>query len=240
MTSDAATDLFQAIHANNLEGVRLLVTAEPRLLTAVSPTGLSPVLFATYYRRPEVLRLLLEAGAPLSVFEAAATGQLAVLREHLDARPDLLDTFSPDGFTLLGLAAFFGHEEVAAELLARGAEVNRPSTNAMRVQPLHSAVAGDHTPLALRLLAAGADVNAAQHGGFTPLMSAAQNGNTRLVEALLAAGADPAATTEDGQDAAALAREEGHQAVLDILSAPPHDPEESRNAPPPPTRETEA
>lgn len=236
--NDPATDLFQSIHANNLEAVRQLLQLEPELLTALSPTGLSPVLFATYYGRPEVLRLLLEAGAPLSVFEAAATGELAALRGHLDARPDLVNAVSADGFTLLGLAAFFGREEVAAELLARGADVTRASENAMNVQPLHSAAAGDHTALALRLLAAGADVNAAQHGGFTPLMSAAQSGNAALVGALLAAGADPAARTEGGQDAATLAREEGHASVLAILSAPTHDAEESRNVPPAPVDET--
>lgn len=229
MTTDAATDLFQSIHANNLEGVRQLLQAQPELLTALSPTGLSPVLFATYYHRPEITRLLIGAGAPLSAFEAAATGELAALRARLEAQPDLLDTLSPDGFSLLGLAAFFGREEVAAELLARGADVNRPSANALQVQPLHSAASGDHTALALRLLAAGADVNAQQHGGFTPLMSAAQNGNVALVRALLAAGADPAAHTDDAQDAAALAHEEGHTSVLAILSGAEHDAQESRN-----------
>lgn len=240
MTSDATNDLFAAIHANNLEGVRLLISGQPELLEAVSPTGLSPVLFATYYGRPEIMRVLIGAGAPLSVFEAAATGELAPLLEHLRADPNLVNATSPDGFSPLGLAAFFGREEVTAELLARGAEVNRPSTNAMHVQPLHSAAAGNHTALALRLLAAGADVNAAQHGGFTPLMSAAQNGNGALVEALLSAGADPAASTGDGRNAAALAREEGHTAVLEILSGTTHDAEGTRNAPPSPTRETGA
>lgn len=240
MTTDTGNDLFATIHANNLEGVRLLIEAEPGLLTAVSPTGLSPVLFATYYGRPEIMRLLIGAGAPLSVFEAAATGELAPLLAHLNRQPDLVNADSPDGFSPLGLAAFFGREEVAAELLARGADVNRPSTNAMRVQPLHSAAAGNHAALARRLLAAGADVNAVQHGGFTPLMSASQNGNAALVEALLAAGADPGATTDDGRDAAALAREEGHAAVLEILSGADHDAEGSRNAPPSPARDTGA
>ncbi|GBF06984.1 ankyrin [Deinococcus aerius] len=240
MTNDAPNDLFAAIHANNLEGVRLLISAQPGLLGAVSPTGLSPVLFATYYGRPEIMRFLIGAGAPLSVFGAAATGELTPLLAHLNAQPDLVNATSPDGFSPLGLAAFFGREEVAAELLARGADVNRPSTNAMQVQPLHSAAAGNHTALALRLLAAGADVNAAQHGGFTPLMSAAQNGNGALVEALLSAGADPAATTGDGRAAADLAREEGHAAVLAILSGTTHDAEGTRNAPPSPTRETGA
>ncbi|MBB5236153.1 ankyrin repeat domain-containing protein [Deinococcus budaensis] len=228
--TDAVQDLFQSIHANNLEGVRLLIGAEPGLLTATSPTGLSPVLFATYYRRPQITRLLIEAGASLSAFEAAATGELAVLRGQLDAQPDLLHAFSPDGFSLLGLAALFGHEGVAAELLSRGANVNRASQNALEVQPLHSAVAGDHPALARRLLDAGADVNAVQHGGLTPLMGAARNGNQALVVVLLAAGADPAARTADGQDAEALAAEEGHQAVAGILRAARHEPQGTRNA----------
>ena len=41
------------------------------------------------------------------------------------------------------------------------------------------------------LLAAGADVNATQHGGYTPLHEAAQHGDVELVELFLSAGADP-------------------------------------------------
>ena len=224
------TELFQAIHANQPEEVRRLVTEDPALLTAISPTGLSPVLFATYYQRPEITRLLVEAGAPLTVFEAAATGEQAALTRHLEKQPDAVHAVSPDGFSLLGLAAFFGRDEVAETLVARGADVNRVSDNAMRVQPLHSAVAGNHTALARRLLAAGANVNTAQRGGFTPLMGAAQNGNAALVQELLTAGANPDAYTEEGQSAAELSREEGHTRVLAILSGTSHEPEESRNA----------
>ncbi|WP_146009501.1 ankyrin repeat domain-containing protein [Deinococcus planocerae] len=234
--------LFAALQTNDEGSVRALLDRDPTLLRAVSPLGVSPVLFATYYGKHDLARLLIErmreAGVPLTVFEAAATGELSALREHLDAQPDLADASSPDGFTPLGLAAFFGREEVAAELLARGADVNRASTNAMGARPLHSAVAGDHTALALRLIAAGADVNAPQHGGFTPLLGAAQNGSAVLVEALLAVGADPGARTEGGQGAADLAQEEGHAGVLAILSGAGHDPEESRNVTLTATRDT--
>lgn len=126
---------FAAIQTNDGAGVRALLERDPALLRAVSPLGVSPILFATYYGKHDLARLLVEemrrVGAPLTVFEAAATGELADLRRHLDGRPDLLNAPSPDGFTPLGLAAFFGREEVAAELLARGADVNRPSANAV-------------------------------------------------------------------------------------------------------------
>ena len=41
------------------------------------------------------------------------------------------------------------------------------------------------------LIAAGADVNATQHGGYTPLHEAAQHGDVEMVELFLSAGADP-------------------------------------------------
>ncbi|MFC6748935.1 hypothetical protein [Deinococcus aquaticus] len=59
-------------------------------------------------------------------------------------------------------------------------------------------------------MAAGADVNAAQQGGFTPLMAAARSGDADLVAFLRAQGARVGARTEDeGLSAADLAREEG-------------------------------
>ncbi|UQN05081.1 ankyrin repeat domain-containing protein [Deinococcus sp. QL22] len=241
-----STALFVAIQTGDVDTVRALVQATPGLLSAASPMGVSPLLFATYYRKPEVARALtgLHAelgGPPLTVFEAAATGETACLRTLLDADAPLVNAVSPDGFTPLGLAAFFGQEAVAAELLARGANVNAVSANAMQVQPLHSAVAGNHTGLARLLLSHGADVNAVQQDGFTPLMAAAQHGNADLVEDLLAAGADAAAQTDDGRSAASIAQEEGHSALAAFLStlltgpflSTPHvKPQETRNAAP--------
>lgn len=215
--SDAATDLFAAIHANNLEGVQLLVQAEPELLRAVSPSGLSPVLFAAYYHRPAILQALIEAGAPLNLFEAAAAGQVGKVQELLEADPAQVNAVSPDGFSPLGLAAFFGHGELAAELIGRGADVHAVSRNAMQVQPLHSAVAGNHLGIVQALIAAGADVNAVQQDGFTPLMGAAQNGNAELVSFLLQHGANPAAHTADDRSAWSLAETEKHENVLKVL-----------------------
>ena len=225
--SDAATDLFAAIHAHNIEGVRLLIEAEPELLKAVSPSGLSPVLFAAYYHRPAILQALIEAGAPLNLFEASAAGQVGKVRDLLDADPAQVNATSPDGFSPLGLAAFFGHQELAAELLKRGADVNAISHNAMQVRPLHSAVAGNHLGIVQALVQAGADVNAAQQDGFTPLMGAAQNGHAELVSYLLRQAANPKARTADGRSAFTLAAEENHEEVLKLLRAAGAEPEEN-------------
>ncbi|WP_226991357.1 ankyrin repeat domain-containing protein [Deinococcus gobiensis] len=227
---DAATLLFAAIHAHNLPGVQALIAAEPGLLEARSPSGLSPVLFAVYYHRPDILRALIGAGAPLDVFAAAATGETGALRGWLKRDPALLRAFSPDGYTPLGLAALFGRTEAARLLLGHGADVNAPSRGALPVRPLHSAVSGLHRDLARLLLDAGADVNAAQPGGLTPLMLAALRGDTDLAGLLLARGAWAGATDEEGRTAADLAAEDGHEALVTRLREAARQPQETRNA----------
>jgi uncharacterized protein len=123
-----------------------------------------------------------------------------------------VDGGTPDGFTPLQLAAYFGAARVAALLLSRGAAVAAVADNPMRIQALHAAAAGRHLEIATALLAAGADPNARQRGGYTPLMAAAGNGDTALAHALLAAGADPAGAVD-------VAREHGHTALADELAA---------------------
>ncbi|CAM3853772.1 ankyrin repeat domain-containing protein [Deinococcus frigens] len=218
MTTEAEKELFLAIRANDAGAVCELTRQDRALLEAVSPMGVSPVLFAMYYGHPDMARVLVKQGASLNIFEAAAVGEAGRVRELLDADCALLHAVSPDGFSPLGLSAFFGQDEVAGLLLWRGANVNAVSRNAMQVQPLHSAVAGNHFNLVQKLLEAGADVNAAQHGGFTPLMGAAQNGDAELVRLLLSHGAQAGALTDDGRSAADLAQEEGHGEVLILLA----------------------
>lgn len=207
MPSDAVNDLFAAIHANNPEGVRLLIRAEPELLSSRSPSGLSPVLFAAYYHRPFVLEVLLAARPPLDVFEAAATGQTGQVVGPLDA-------VSADGFTPLHLAAMFGHLETVRALLSRGADPHAVSRNAQTAQPLHSALGGRHWAVAQALIGSGADVNAPQLGGWTPLLLAVREGAQDVVAELLARGAFPHARTQSGEGAVDLARENGGEALL--------------------------
>jgi uncharacterized protein len=63
----------------------------------------------------------------------------------------------------------------------------------------------------------GTDVNARQHGGYTPLHEAAQNGYLSAARLLLGAGADAAAQTDGGQTALALAQEQGHAELVALL-----------------------
>ncbi|MEP7003423.1 MAG: ankyrin repeat domain-containing protein [Chloroflexota bacterium] len=180
-------------------------------------------LLAALYRGDTDAVASLRADAPeLTIFEAAAVGDVGRVRSLVDGDPALATAFAPDGFHALGLAAFFHHPEVVRFLIEAGADVRAPSQNAMRVTALHSAVAdaGD-SESALALVAAGADTNAKQRHGWTPLHAAAQTGDRWVVEALLAAGADPTLTHDGGKRAADLAREAGHAELAALLEHAP-------------------
>jgi ankyrin repeat protein len=74
-------------------------------------------------------------------------------------------------------------------LLDAGADPSAVAENPMRVQPLHSAASARNLDGARLLLAAGADPNAGQQGGFLPLDAAVQNGDEAMQELLRAHGA---------------------------------------------------
>jgi ankyrin repeat protein len=206
--------LFDAIAAGDEEAVRDRLDTKPELAGAKNADGLSPVLHALYCGKSELVELLLEANPPLDVFDAAAVGRTRGLEELLDGEPELARAWSPDGFTALHYAAFFGQEDAARILLERGAEVGLVARNAtIHVTPLHSASSGAHPGIVRLLLQHGADPNAGQDGGFTPLHSAAANDDRESVAALLEAGADPARANDEGKTPADLAGDETRDLV---------------------------
>jgi uncharacterized protein len=181
--------IFDAIQSGDAGRVRDLLRADPSLGAARDATGVSAVMHAQYHRRPDLVAAVLDTGPELDVFDAAALGRVDQLRELLDEEPERARWWSGDGFSPLHLAAFFGHSDAVALLIERGADVVAVARNAMRVQPLHSATAGHDVATVRLLLAAGADPDARQHGGWTPLMAARQHGDAEIERVLLDYGA---------------------------------------------------
>ena len=215
---DAGDQLFDAVRKGNAEEVAALLDGDAGLL-AVRRSGVSALLFAVYVRHPEIARLFLDRGADPDVFEASATGEIGALARRLDEDPSRANAVAEDGFTPLGLAAFFRQRDALRLLLARGADVNRASQNAQRVAPLHSAVAGGDEGIVADLLARGSDVHARQDLGFTPLHNAAAEGNETIIRLLLDRGADRSAVSDSGATAEQIARERGHNSVAGLLHA---------------------
>jgi ankyrin repeat protein len=207
-------NVFELIDAGDVDALASELDRNPDLAAERNADGLSPVLYALYNGKAELVGPLLKANPPLDVFDAAAVGRTRGLEELLDGEPELVTSWSPDGFTALHLAAFFGQEDASKILVERGAEVNLVARHAtIHVAPLHSAAAGSHSEIVKLLLEHGADPNAAQDGGFTPLHSAAHNDDRESVEALLAAGADPSLANDEGKTPADLAGDQTRDLV---------------------------
>lgn len=212
-----ATELFAAIDAADDARLEALLAADPGLAGARDEAGLSAVLHALYRNRRATAERLAAAAGRLDVFEAATLDRAETLRSLLAAEPELATAWSPDGFTALHLAAFFGGGDGARLLLEAGADPNIRSRNDFGVLPLHSAAAGARAEVVAALLQAKADPDVAQRHGYRPLHGAAENGDRRSVELLLAAGADRHLTTDDGRTPADLARAAGHEEIAALL-----------------------
>ena len=216
---DSKEQMQQAIQSGDPAKLKSLLQADPKFASAPLANGVTPLMLATYYGRTELAEILLQHGAAQDIYVAAARGNVARVRELLDAHPDLLNAFAPDGHIPLGLAAFFGQRAVVQLLLDRGAKVNVSSRNAQKVMPLHGAVSRGDIEVTKLLLDKGAEVNARQERGFTPLFSAAGAGNIELMELLVRRGADVNARTDDGKTAYDIAVERKQEKAAEWLKS---------------------
>lgn len=203
--SDAVALLFEAIARGDVATVRSILADDPSRAGARDARGVSAVLQARYHRQDMALHALLAARPALDVFEAAALGDLERLGAALDEDPARVGAFSPDGFTPLHLAAYFGQRATTALLLDRGADPQAASTNDARLQPLHSAAASGRCDLVALLLEREAPPDGQQQGGFTALHAAVKRGDMEMVGLLMDHGADPALKDDEGHDAVSYA-----------------------------------
>jgi len=210
--------LEEYIQTGNNTALKELLDAKPGLAHGKTSLNVTPLLLSCYYKKPEISETLLLFVKDPDIYESAATGKFDSLANNIYTNPHLINAFSEDGFTPLGLACYFGHEDSARYLLLKGAEVNTCSRNGYNVYPLHSAVAANNADITKILLEAGADVNVVQISGITPLHSAAHHGNIELIILLLEAGANVNAKTGEGKTAAEMALLSGFDELAKILA----------------------
>ena len=214
-----ASEFIDAVKRGDRGTVERMLRDDPALLGATDANGTSALLLAYYHGKAEVANTLLTHRPDLSLYEAATVGDASRIRELAAAGTDL-NAYAHDGFTALGLAAFFKRPDAVRALLDLGADPLLGSKPA-GFTPLHSAVADDTgraaKDIVRMLLDNGGDPNAANATGGTPLHTAAFTGDVAMVQMLLAAGGNANIKNDKGLTPLDLARDRNNTEAAALL-----------------------
>lgn len=134
------------------------------------------------------------------------------VRKFLEEDPTVVNQRDAVGRTLFQLAMELAHGEMAAFLLANGADVDAWTLNAF--PPLHYAASKGLEKVVAYFAFKEADLDARDASAATPLHYAAANGHLGVVEILLEAGAKPQVWNNRSETPLMLAEQAGHADVV--------------------------
>jgi ankyrin repeat protein len=132
-------EIFEAIQTGNLEKVKILVKADPNLLNSTKENGDTPLHWAAYAGKKDIVQYLL-------------TQNLKI------------DKTNKGNATALIYAVYFGHKEVAEVLLTYGADCNNSDYSGRT--SLHYAASSGRLDIIQVLLANGAETDISASGYF--------------------------------------------------------------------------
>jgi len=201
---DGMTALHWAVHLDDLETAKLLVSAGADA-KAENRYGVTPIALACTNGNTAIVELLLDSGADPNttlrggetvLMTAARTGKLGPVQALL-ARGADVNAEERKGQTALMWAAAEGHVAVVDALIE--AEAGFRTRLKSGFTPFFFAVREGRSGVVLRLLDAGIGVNDVMRPRFgraaqariSPLLLAIENGHFELALELLEAGADP-------------------------------------------------
>jgi uncharacterized protein len=187
------SDPFVLISSNDLDGLRAELAHDPELAHARHSSGASLVAWAAYMGNVGAISAVRAHIGELDPHEAIILNDGERLEVALAGGWDA-NALSADGFTPLGLAAFFDNAEAFELLLPLTRDVNEAAKNPQRVAAIHAATAKRNSQMVEKLLRAGANPNQVQAVGL-----------------LLLFGADPGQLSAKDRSAASYAREGGHE-----------------------------
>ncbi|PRD34404.1 UNVERIFIED_CONTAM: Serine/threonine-protein phosphatase 6 regulatory ankyrin repeat subunit B [Trichonephila clavipes] len=222
-TADGKTALQLAIQYGHRNVVDVLMqnNANPHLKSG----GHSPMRFALWYNRKEIVEILL--GTESNVNAIVTTGGLTPLhiaaeKGHAELVNYLLDhnsnvhTESDEKHVPLHLASANGNVDIVKALLSKGAKVNAETIDGRT--PLIFAAEMNRVAAAGTLIKHGANINVADKTTrYTPLMLSAKNKNCEMAELLLINRATVNARDFLGQSALHFAALNGCQKMAILL-----------------------
>jgi ankyrin repeat protein len=187
MPDQAIVDEFVGNAHGSFDRVRELLRQHPAVLNAAASWRETAIEAAAQMGRGDIAHFLLEAGAPLNICTAAMLGQRETVAALLAADPAQAHATGAHGIGVMYFPAIKGNAEIAALLLAHGADVNGGVPGAATA--LHGAALFDQPAMTEWLLAHMARADVADREGKTPLTIARERGFAQVVEVLERHGA---------------------------------------------------
>lgn len=214
----------------------LLSASCPDLASGSGPAKISeqPLLIAAAHAKPNRLKVLLDAGANVTVHDGGVTalhyaartisedlneaipGASLQCARHLIAAHADVDAKTSNGRTPLHEACLYPKKvDHVRLLLSSGAHVDAMCISGWT--PLVRALMLSNLAVAEVLIDAGADVNLADSGGTTPLLAAMRTKSEVIVAKLLEAGADATRGDRQGITPLQIAKADGLGRILVML-----------------------
>lgn len=213
--SHGNTVLGKAVQGKSVEVVELLLRhgADP---CQANQAGFTPLDAAIRSGNAQILACLRAHAVPLSGHQAAALGEVDILRQRIEAGELALGAVDPRGGTLLHAAASGSQPEVAELLIELCCAID--AVNRHGIGALGEAVEAKSVEVARLLLEKGADPNSqGGHSGGTVLHRAIALRSRAMAKLLLESGSDPNRQDAGGKSALHQAVGEGQLELLELV-----------------------
>ena len=220
-------ELWAAIESGDRDKIELLFSRGARV-NEKNRNGDTPLQWATWRGKPELVRLLISHGADYTIFAASSVGDINRVKDILIANPAEVNARRRIMEHRSIWRVLQGHKEVAELLIFHGARIDarewRDET------PLHWASQEGHIEV-VKLLISKALMSGRQSNweDVTPLHWASRKGHREVAALLIDSGADVNALSGDqegeyiadylrrGDRPLHLACAEGHKDVVELL-----------------------
>ncbi|MBT5711872.1 sigma-70 family RNA polymerase sigma factor, partial [Candidatus Poribacteria bacterium] len=220
-------DICRAAADANIPRVTALIAEKPERVRHVDPVGNTPLHHATAANCLELVRVLVDHGAPVDALngDGRTPAVVALFGLHRywrnELKLEILEHLLAHGAEHTPLIAASTGDEVRLRELLRVDPSLANVADTCRRRPLSGAAANGHTSVVRLLLEHGADPNAKEaicQGGLS-LREAAGRGHTDIVRALLDHGAVPQHWVDSSGDAMFGAHHGGHGDIIRLLYA---------------------
>jgi len=218
-------EIHEAALNGDLAKVKELIQKDPSLLTSKGRNDKVPLHWAAQGGHLEIVKLLVEKGAPVNVMNIAnetplhyaAGGGYKEVVIYLISKGADLNALNVQSQTPVSYAARSDRTDLVKLFVEKGADVMVKDKHGATL--LFSAAGGDSVEMVQFLIGKGLKADAVTEEGDTPLHYACWNGNAGVIKVLIQNGADPNVVSRQGLWPICLAAEQGGKDVVAVLLA---------------------